>query len=361
MPIRRPAPRRRVVFFVPQRFVLLDLAGPWEVFHLANLLSDAPHAPPYAIELVAVGDDREVQALGGPTLLVSRRASRDRREIDTLVVPAFDGCVDARPGTQLIRSVRRLAARARRVVGVCAGAFVLAHAGLLAGRRATTHWRECDRLRRDFPDVVVDADAIFVRDEHVYTSAGVTAGIDLALSLIEEDLGRDASLAVARHLVVFLRRPGGQAQFSATLDAQAVERDALGALIVWLADHLHANTSVEALAARANMSPRNFARVFRREVGQTPARYVERLRVEAARRQLEESAASIEAISVQCGFRSLSAMRRAFSKTLGVAPSSYRSRFQPVAVTVARNRPASRAAADARGQATPDGRRRARR
>jgi transcriptional regulator GlxA family with amidase domain len=220
-----------------------------------------------------------------------------------------------------------MAPNVRRIGSVCSGAFILAEAGLLDGRRATTHWGWCKELAQRYPRVKVDPDPIFVRDGSIYTSAGVTAGMDLALALVEEDHGRELALRVARQLVLFLRRPGGQSQFSAQLAVQAADREPLRELQAWIADHLNQDLSVEALADRVAMSPRNFARVFSREVGVTPARFVEQARVEAARRRLEESAHGVDAIASQCGFGTAESMRRAFLRRLHVPPSAYRHRF----------------------------------
>jgi transcriptional regulator GlxA family with amidase domain len=207
---------------------------------------------------------------------------------------------------------------------------LLAEAGLLAGRRATTHWAYADSLARRFPDTEVDPEPIFVRDGPVATSAGVTAGIDLALALVEEDLGREAALMVARHLVVFLRRPGGQAQFSAQLAAQSAERDVLREVQHYVTTHPDADLSVQALADRAALSPRQFARAFSAQVGQTPGRYVDAARLEEARRRLEDSADGVELIARACGYGTAEAMRRAFVRTLAVSPAEYRRRFRPL-------------------------------
>jgi transcriptional regulator GlxA family with amidase domain len=230
---------------------------------------------------------------------------------------------------RLVSFVARCASRARRVAGVCSGAFLLAEAGLLAGRRATTHWASCSQLARRYPDVRVEPDRIFVRDGAVYTSAGVTAGMDLALALLEDDQGRDLALAVARRLVVFLRRPGGQSQFSAQLAAQLAERPALRDLQLWIQEHPDEPHTVESLARRVGMSPRHFARVFALELRVTPARYVEQVRVEAARRRLEDGGGRVEQVAEGCGFGSPETMRRAFLRTLRVSPSEYRRRFHP--------------------------------
>lgn len=220
-------------------------------------------------------------------------------------------------------------AGAERLVSVCTGAIPLAEAGLLDGRRATTHWAYCDKLARDHPAVEVDPDPIYVRDGQVSTSAGVTSGIDLALALVEEDLGREAALTVARHLVVFLRRPGNQAQFSAQLAAQTARREPLREVQQWITEHPGDDLSVESLAVRARLSPRHFARAFQTETGMTPGRYVDRVRLEHARRLLEDTADGVEGISRACGYGTPEAMRRAFVKTLGTAPAEYRRRFRP--------------------------------
>jgi transcriptional regulator GlxA family with amidase domain len=228
----------------------------------------------------------------------------------------------------LIEWIRESGPRARRLASVCSGAFLLARAGLLDGRRATTHWRSCDLLARLYPKVRVEPDPIFVRDGSVYTSAGICAGMDLALALVEEDLGREIALAVAQRLVIFLKRPGGQSQFSAQLRTQLAEREPLRELQSWIAENPGADLTIPALAARVAMSPRNFARVFLREVGTTPARYVEGARVEAARRRLEESDSAIESVADGCGFGTPETMRRAFLRSLRVSPASYRGRFR---------------------------------
>jgi transcriptional regulator GlxA family with amidase domain len=222
--------------------------------------------------------------------------------------------------------VRQRATQARRVASVCTGAFLLAAAGLLDGRRAATHWMYCTRLAQRFPAVHVEPDPIFVCDGSVWTSAGVTAGIDLALALVEEDLGRSMSLAVARYLVVFLKRPGGQAQFSATLALQAAD-DRFDALHDWINGHLADDLSLSVLADQAAMSERSFSRHYAEATGQTPARAIERLRVEAARRLLSESRARVKRIAQRCGFGSEETMRRSFLRLLAVTPQDYRSRF----------------------------------
>lgn len=245
----------------------------------------------------------------------------------TLLVPGGQGTRN--PAPEVIAWLREHGPRAQRLVSVCTGAILLAEAGLLDGRRATTHWAYCDTLARHHPAIEVDPDPISVRDGHVATSAGVTSGIDLALALVEEDIGREVALAIARHLVVFLRRPGNQAQFSAQLAAQTARREPLREVQQWITEHPGDDLSVEHLAARARLSPRHFARAFQAETGTTPGRYVDRVRLEHARRLLEDTADGVEEISRTCGYGTSEAMRRAFVKTLATSPAEYRRRFRP--------------------------------
>jgi transcriptional regulator GlxA family with amidase domain len=246
--------------------------------------------------------------------------------VDTLMVAGGQGVEAAAADVVLVDWVRERATQARRVASVCTGAFLLAASGVLDGRRAATHWSCCAEFARRFPAVHVEPDPIFVRDGSVWTSAGVTAGIDLALALVEEDLGLTVALAVARYLVVYLKRPGGQAQFSAALSLQAAD-DKFGALHAWINAHLAHDTSLPVLASQAGMSERSFSRHYTDATGQTPARAVERLRVEAARRLLSGSRLPIKRISQRCGFGSEETMRRSFVRLLDVSPQDYRARF----------------------------------
>jgi transcriptional regulator GlxA family with amidase domain len=248
--------------------------------------------------------------------------------VDTLMVVGGDGTYGAVADAHLVTHVARLARDARRVTSVCSGAFVLARAGLLDGRRATTHWRACELLATSFPKVQVDPDPIFVRDGNVFTSAGVTAGMDLALALVEDDLGRDVALAIARRMVLFLRRPANQSQFSATLVTQMGERDGIREAQRHVVEHPEGDCSVAALAAIALMSERHFARCFTAEVGMTPARFVERVRVETARRLLEDTDDGVEAIAAAAGLGAAETMRRTFLRLLRTNPTEYRRRFR---------------------------------
>ncbi len=317
---------RRLVFLAFPRVSLLDLTGPWEVFLQANRLFGGSVSP-YRLELASGDGAAMIRSDGGVSIASQRDATTCRGAIDTLIVPAADLRLTIDSSGEPAKLIRRLSRRSRRIVSICGGAFFLAMAGLLDGRKATTHWQASKEFSERFPDTNVQADAIFVKDGNVYTSAGVTAGIDLALALVEEDLGRDLALRCARRLVVFMRRPGGQSQFSATLESQHVEEDAISELVSWASDNLSADLSVASMAQRARMSPRNFSRVFRKAVGETPAAFVDKLRVEAARRYLEDTELSLDAIAATCGFGSADSMRRSFHRVVNVAPSNYRQRF----------------------------------
>jgi transcriptional regulator GlxA family with amidase domain len=319
---------RRVVIVLFDRAQSLDVTGPLEVFAGAEQYRAAfrPDEPRYVVQ-TAAAERALVRTSSGLGVLPDLAIGEVRGSIDTLVVGGGDGVTAALEDRVLVRSVARLARRARRVTSVCSGAFLLAEAGLLDGRRATTHWSRCDELAARYPNVTVDPEPIFTQDGDTYTSAGVTAGMDLALALVADDLGRHAALTIARHLVLFLQRPGSQAQFSAQLARQLADRDEIRDLQQWIADHPEADCSVESLARRISMSPRHLARVFTEGVGTTPARYVEGVRVEVARRRLEESADSIEAIATACGFGTAETMRRTFLRRLAVNPADYRARF----------------------------------
>jgi transcriptional regulator GlxA family with amidase domain len=316
-------PVRRVVVVAYTGVQALDVVGPVEVFAAANRITGAAH---YAVE-VAAPDAGRVDSMSGLGLFADRRLGSLRGRLDTVVVAGGDGTVHALRDRSLIETIHRLADRSQRVTSVCSGAFLLAEAGLLDGRRATTHWSVCDALARLYPAVEVDPEPIYVRDGNTYTSAGVTAGMDLALALVEDDLGRDVALAVARRLVLFLRRPGNQAQFSAQLAAQLAQRDDVREIQRWITEHADADLTVNALATRAQMSERSFARWFAQEVGVTPGRYVEQTRVEAARRMLEESDLAIANVARACGFGTAETMRRSFLRALRIGPTEYRRRF----------------------------------
>ncbi|MFI5003589.1 MAG: GlxA family transcriptional regulator [Solirubrobacterales bacterium] len=359
MPDLRPP--RNVVILVYPGVQSLDVTGPLEVFSGAQLLLEAAggqvpgegdgdgegllagarfagHEDRGYRTTVLSRDGAPVATSSGLTIVPHGAIDDAPAAIDTLLVAGGAGADRACADGALLEWIAARAGTARRVASVCTGAFLLAAAGLLDGRRATTHWAAAGELARRHPLVSVDAEPIFVRDGAVWTSAGVTAGMDLALALVEEDLDREAALTIARHLVLFLRRPGNQSQFSATLAARAPERPGLREVQRFAVENLAAELTVESLAERAHMSPRHFARSFRAEVGVTPARYVERLRLEAARRRLEESEEPVGAVAAACGFGTAETMRRVFLRALGVGPTEYRRRFHattPAASTAA--------------------------
>ncbi|MBU7600662.1 GlxA family transcriptional regulator [Streptomyces sp. P38-E01] len=314
---------RTVLCTLFDRVQSLDVIGPLEVFAAASDFAVAEGRPGYTVR-TASPDGRAVTSTCG-VRLEPDGALPSARTPHTLIVPGGPGTRGGQP--EIADWVRRRAARIERLASVCTGAFVLARAGLLDGRRATTHWAHCESLARANPAIDVQPDAIFVRDGRVSTSAGVTSGIDLALALVEEDLGRRIALTVARMLVVFLRRPGNQAQFSAQLAAQTAAREPLREVQSWISEHPEADLSVPALAERAALSPRHFARAFREEVGVPPARYVAGVRLELARQRLEDTGDGVEEIARSCGYGTPEAMRRAFLAALGLPPAEYRRRF----------------------------------
>ena len=324
---------RRIVFVAGPGTEILDLAGPLQVFARASDMycrENRGAAPIYSIEVVSISSQRSLIANCGLRFAAHKTFRQVRGKIDTLLVAGGDAIEQNEINSAAVRWLKTIARRARRVGSVCTGAMLLARAGLLDGRRATTHWNWCQTLIKRAPRADVDPDPIFVRDENVYTSAGVTAGMDLALALVEEDYGSRLALQVARNLVLYLRRPGGQSQFSAALSLQATDRKPLRDLEAWVLDHLNKPLTVPVLAQRVAMSPRNFARIFTKEMKTTPAKFVERLRIEAARRRLEESHNSMETIADECGFGNVNSMRNVFQRTLKIAPGHYRRHFRHV-------------------------------
>ncbi len=320
------AAARRIVIVGFDDAQSLDVCGPLEVFDLAERL-----APGRYRHEVLSPDGRPFSTGSGLRVAPDGAVVDCRGAIDTLIVAGGTGVVAATSHRRLVDWIGEAATRSRRVASVCTGAFLLAAAGLLDGRRAATHWAATELLAERHPAIDVDPDSIFVRDGAVWTSAGVTAGIDLALALVEEDHGSRTALEIARWLVVFAKRPGGQAQFSAQLAAQLAERPPIRAAQELARSRPDSDLTVEALAAHANMSVRGFARAFRREVGTTPASYVEAVRVERAVEMLEATAADGEQIARVCGFGTVETFRRAFRRRMGVSPGQYRNRFRAVA------------------------------
>ena len=322
----RPTDTRTVEVLAYPDVQLLDVTGPLQVFASANDFTHRPgEAQPYAIRLLAPSG-LSVYASAG-VALVAEPLPPVETSVDTLIVAGGEGVDTAALNAVFMDWLRERSKQARRTASICTGAFLLAACGVLDGRRATTHWLHCAELARRYPAVHVESDPIFVRDDSVWTSAGVTAGIDLALALVEEDLGRTIALAVARYLVVFLKRPGGQAQFSEALSLQAAE-DQFGSLHDWVSKHLAEDLSLRVLAGQAGMSERSFSRHYAESTGLTPARAVERLRVEGARRLLLDTRLPVKRISQRCGFGSEETMRRSFLRLLSTTPQDYRARFR---------------------------------
>jgi transcriptional regulator GlxA family with amidase domain len=324
-PRSSPSPCRVVELLAFPLVQLLDVTGPFQVFASANdFVRKSGGRPPYELKVVARSGAQVTTSAG--LELSTQSLPLAGAAVDTLIVPGGRGVEAAAADPLIIDWVQLRAKRARRIASVCTGAFVLAASGLLDGRRAATHWNACAELARRFPKVRVESDPIFVRDGSVWSSAGVTAGIDLALALVEEDLGRKVALAVARFLVVFVKRPGGQAQFSTALALQAADEQ-FGALHEWINKHLGDDLPLAVLADQAGMSERSFSRHYAEATGLTPARAIERLRVEGARRLLAESGLPAKRISQRCGFGSEETMRRSFLRLLAVTPQEYRTRF----------------------------------
>lgn len=323
---------RQVAFLIFDDFQLLDLAGPVEVLHAANELGADP---PYRTTIMTP-DGRPVRSASGIRIVPDQALGDLRRDVDeaaahdaldTVVAVGGVGARQAGKQQSVLRDLRALSHQAKRTSSVCTGALVLAAAGLLDGYRATTHWASCDRLAERYPAIDLQPDRIYVRDRDRWTSAGVTAGIDLFLALVEADHGRELAHAIAGWLVVFVRRPGGQAQFSVQLATQPARTPQIDQVQRWLPDHLAEDLTVETLARRAGMSPRTFARAFRTETGTTPAVYVEQLRVEAARRLLETSDLTVGAVASSVGFRRVETLYRAFTRRMGTSPDRYRQHF----------------------------------
>jgi transcriptional regulator GlxA family with amidase domain len=310
---------RLIAFLASEDSVALDLVGPLEAFSVAR----RAHGWRYELRVVSL-DGGPLTTRSGLPIVTEPLSALDGLAIDTVIVcggdlplaPALGAWLDAQAG------------RARRICSVCTGALVLAAAGLLDGRRATTHWRSLDRLSQVRPAVIVERGPIYVRDGGVWTSAGVTAGIDLALALIEDDLGHKVAMDVARTLVMFLKRPGDQAQFSTLLDVQAHADKRFSGLLAWIAGHLDADLSVEALAERAAMAPRTFARRFVAQTGRTPAKLVDQMRAEAAKRALEDGALPLKEIARRTGLGDEQGLRRALRRWSAATPSGYRDRFR---------------------------------
>jgi transcriptional regulator GlxA family with amidase domain len=317
----RHSPSRRIIVVVVPPVDELDLVGPLQVFNSVNRLAGGTI---YTIEVVTSADRLKVEGEGGVLSFIARhRFNRVEGACDSVLLVCGLGSRSVRDAA-LSAWLKKRAAEVRRLGAVCVGAFLLAEAGLLNGRRATAHWKFGQELAARYPGVRVEHEPLWVKDGNIYTSAGISAGIDLALAWVEEDCGAGLAHEAARELVLFLRRPGGQPQVSVSLASQASEMTSIRELQIWIAEHLETRLSVEDLADRMAMSVRNFERVFVREVGTTPSQYVLQMRVEAARRQLERADKGLKQVASAAGFGSADVMRRAFVRLLGITPRRYR-------------------------------------
>ena len=314
---------RKVVIVGPPPVQVLDVTGPLEVFS---------NAPDYEIQLANPGLERTLQTNRGLVLADATPIADVQGPIDTLVIAGGPGAESGSYDSSFIAWISKVAGHSRRVASICTGAFLLAEAGLLNGKQAVTHWRFCDRLAREYPNVIVRPEPIYLRDGSIYTSAGITAGIDLSLALVEEDHGHETALNIARFLVMFLVRPGGQAQYSHMLSHQAITSQPLRELQLWMLEHLREDLTVESLAERIGMSARHFTRDCLRETGMNPGQFVDRMRVEAAQQIIDSSSRGLKEVADTCGFKSADAMRRTFLRVLGVAPTEYASRFKSTLV-----------------------------
>jgi transcriptional regulator GlxA family with amidase domain len=320
--------RRTVVIVAFDGLQPLDAVGPHEVFAGATAVLAERKRSGAGYDISIVSKNGLPVTTESGLQIVTAPLPATRTKIDTLLIPGGDGSRTARYDVVLVDWIRAAAKNSRRVATVCSGAFIGAEAGLLDGRTVTTHWATAGKLAEEYPRLIVDPDPIYVRDGNVWTSAGVTAGIDLALAMVESDHGGDVAQTVARWMVMFLHRPGGQTQFAAPVWVPRATRSAVRSAQDFIDTHPAADHRLDLLAARAAMSSRHFSRVFTDQVGETPARYVERVRVEAARAELESTASSLDVIATNCGLGSAESLRRAFQRRVGVAPDAYRRRFR---------------------------------
>jgi transcriptional regulator GlxA family with amidase domain len=310
---------KKIVIVGPPPVQVLDVTGPLEVFS---------NAPGYEIQLANPGPERVLRTHRGVALADATPITDVHGPIDTLVIAGGPGAESGTYNPDFIAWIAEAASHSRRVASICTGAFLLAEAGVLNGKQAVTHWSFCDRLAKEYPEVAVRPEPIYLRDGSIYTSAGITAGIDLSLALVEEDHGHEAALKIARFLVMYLVRPGGQAQYSHMLSHQAIASQPLRELQVWMLEHLREDLTVESLADRIGMSARHFTRVCLRETGMNPGQFVDHMRVEAARQFIDSSSRGLKEVADACGFKSADVMRRSFLRVLGVTAAEYASRFQ---------------------------------
>lgn len=322
---------KHIAFLAMPEVTLLDIAGPLEVFTQANAFSEQTNNV-YKTHIISAGRSKSIKTASGLTIYCDENIHNIVYEIDTLFIPgipnilhnSYKGYLDK----NILRRIQDPALKIRRICSVCTGTFFLAEAGILNGKTATTHWELSAKLSDEYPQIKVDSTSIFVKDGNVYTSAGISSGLDLALALIEEDVGRHIAVEVAKQMVLYLRRPGNQSQFSTVLTHQNTDYTPIKDIQLWIHENLNENLTIETLAEKVSMSPRNFARVFAREAGITPAKYIEKLKIETACRYLTETRLSLKEICHECGLVSTDNMRRQFLKHLQISPADYRKNFR---------------------------------
>lgn len=319
---------KHIVILTPPNGSILDVAGPLEVFskttdHIRTYVPTLNAS--YTTHVLSIRSTKVVTTSSGLPIITEGGIESINYRVDTILV-AGNAPKDMIP-KKIFNWLRERSKTTRRIGSICAGAFILAEAGVLDGKRATTHWRVCEKLAKSYPGIKVESDPIFVKDGNVYTSAGISTGMDLSLALVEDDFGREVALSVARQLVLYLKRPGNQSQFSVMLTNQETDYQPIREIQDWIIDHLDEELTVELLAEKVSMSPRNFARVFLRESGITPAKYIEKLRLETARRRLEETSLTLDEISNECGLGGADALRRLFLRHMKTTPSEYRRNF----------------------------------
>ena len=321
---------RSVVIIAMPNAMALDIICPSDVFHNANRLHVAGHhdgAKPYDVRVVSANRSLRVKTNSGAIISCEQSIYDIDFHIDTLIIGGFSMSYDWESQPELVSWLQSCSYDIRRICAVCIGAFLLAEAGLLTHKKATTHWQNVQELEDRYKETSVNSDAIFIKDGNIYTSGGASAGIDLALALVEEDYGKDVYLKIARLLVLYSKRPGSQSQFSDLLQQQESVKKPIHELQVWMNSNLRETLTVRKLSERAFMSQRNFARVFLGEIGLTPAKYVENIRIETSKKLLDDSRESIDRIAVQCGFKSVDMMRKIYLKKLKITPSEYRNLF----------------------------------
>ncbi|MDR2036889.1 MAG: GlxA family transcriptional regulator [Bacteroidales bacterium] len=323
---------RHIVFLMIPDATLLDITGPYEAFSQVSEYFRVNKKKPdfvYQLHILSVSREKNVRTASGMVIQCSDAIETFDDPIDTLIIPGVPNSQieEYQLPENVLLWIRDQSRKVRRICSVCTGSFFLAEAGILEHKKVTTHWEKCDVLSRNYPHIQVDSHPIFIRDGHVYTSAGISSGMDLALALIEEDLGRSLALKIARQMVLYLKRPGSQSQYSTVLTHQQTDHQPIREICDWIMEHLHEVITVDRLADRIPMSPRNFARVFVRETGITPAKYVDKLRIETACRYLVDTRLSLKEIAVLCGLSSPDNMRKIFIKYIRISPAGYRKNF----------------------------------